>query len=240
MKRPVCLMLALVILAVLIGPIVYTQIISGSGLPGPGEISRPGVEIADAENPAAGVLSDGTGSSFKTENPYSSTLKNNPISSGSGERLHFGTVNPGETDPSKDTAFPAKERQVPLEEIIPADITSSTCEVNIAVVGMKNQIIYGPAPVAIPEDNKWGFTVLGALDATGLEYEMSSVYGNLVISIAGQVNKGMCGWMYKVNDEVAMVAASEKKIKAGDKIIWWYSEEISNSGPDWDSLKSVL
>jgi hypothetical protein len=47
----------------------------------------------------------------------------------------------------------------------------------------------------------------------------------------------MCGWMYKINNETPMVAASEKKINSGDKIIWWYSESIDNPGPAWEDLE---
>jgi hypothetical protein len=83
-------------------------------------------------------------------------------------------------------------------------------------------------------------TALGALDSTGIEYKTSLVYGGFVISIAGQANKGMSGWMYSVNNQVPMAAASEKKIKPGDRIIWWYSESVNNPSPSWESLVEKL
>ncbi|MDN5331085.1 MAG: hypothetical protein PWP45_310 [Tepidanaerobacteraceae bacterium] len=115
-------------------------------------------------------------------------------------------------------------------------VAAGKCQVEIAIVGKEGRIVYGPAKVAVKENNRWGLTVLGALDSTGVEYNTSPTYAGFVISIAGQANKGMSGWMYKVNDEVPMAAASEKKIKPGDRIIWWYSESISTPSPDWESL----
>ncbi len=44
-----------------------------------------------------------------------------------------------------------------------------------------------------------------------LKYSMNPVYGNFVQSIAGQANKGMGGWMYKVNNETPLVAARRQK-----------------------------
>lgn len=104
------------------------------------------------------------------------------------------------------------------------------------MVGMEGQVLYGPATVTINEDNKWGLTALGALEATGLTYNMSPAYGKLVLGIAGQQNRGMCGWMYKVNNQIAMAAAGDYKLTSGDQVIWWYSEDINNPGPDWESL----
>jgi hypothetical protein len=111
--------------------------------------------------------------------------------------------------------------------------------VGIAVVGRQGQVLYGSATVTINEDNKWGLTVMGALDATGLEYNMSPAYGSLVLGIAGQQNKGMSGWMYKVNGEIVMRAAGDKEVKTGDNIIWWYSEDMTKPAPSWESLTAA-
>jgi hypothetical protein len=105
--------------------------------------------------------------------------------------------------------------------------------VNIAVAGMNGVLLYGPGKVTVREDGAWGGTVMGALDATGLSYTES---GGLVSSIAGQANSGMNGWMYKVNGTVPMAAAGDKTVREGDRVIWWYSEDMSSSGPEWDSL----
>jgi len=66
---------------------------------------------------------------------------------------------------------------------------------------------------------------------------MSSRFPDLVVAVAGQRNKGQSGWMYKVNDEVPLVAASKRKLQEGDRVIWWYSTSISNPPPEWNSLK---
>ncbi|NLW07466.1 MAG: DUF4430 domain-containing protein [Clostridia bacterium] len=115
----------------------------------------------------------------------------------------------------------------------------NACRVGIAVVGRQGELLYGPSAVTVKEDNKWGLTVMGALDATGLEYNMSPRYGNLVLGIAGQQNKGMSGWMYKVNGEIVMKAASDKEVETGDKIIWWYSEDVTKPAPSWESLTAA-
>ncbi len=109
--------------------------------------------------------------------------------------------------------------------------------VGVAVLGKESELLFGPAEVVIREDSIWGFTALGALDATGLDYEMSSRFPDLVVAVAGQRNKGQSGWMYKVNDEVPLVAASKRKLQEGDRVIWWYSTSISNPPPEWNSLK---
>lgn len=109
--------------------------------------------------------------------------------------------------------------------------------VKIAVVGSNGELLYGPDSVTVREDDEWGATALGALDATGLSYKVDRNSG-FVSSIAGQANSGMNGWMYKINGVVAMVAGKDKHVKEGDRIIWWYSEDMNSSGPDWDSLQS--
>ncbi|NLW07467.1 MAG: DUF4430 domain-containing protein [Clostridia bacterium] len=107
------------------------------------------------------------------------------------------------------------------------------CWVEIAVVGMDGELLYGPATVSVSKDGTWGLTVLGALEATGLSY---SEAGGLVTSIAGQVNSGLNGWMYKVNGVIPGVGAGQKSINNGDQIIWWYSTDINSSGPSWSQL----
>ncbi|QGP93867.1 S-layer homology domain protein [Neomoorella glycerini] len=107
------------------------------------------------------------------------------------------------------------------------------CTVNIAVVGMNGELLYGPGSVMVSKNNRWGLTALGALDATGLPYVDDNGF---VKSIAGQANSGLNGWMYKVNGSVPMVGASQKTIQDGDEIIWWYSTDWSSPGPTWESL----
>ncbi|WP_258359602.1 S-layer homology domain-containing protein [Moorella sulfitireducens] len=105
-------------------------------------------------------------------------------------------------------------------------------EVYIAIVGSNGELLYGPSVVTVSKDNPWGLTVMGALDATGIDY----TFAGYVTSIAGLANSGMNGWMYKVNGSVPSVGADQKTIKSGDEIIWWYSTDWTSSGPTWDSL----
>ena len=110
---------------------------------------------------------------------------------------------------------------------------SGGCTVNIAVVGRNGELLYGPGAVTVSKDGRWGLTALGALEATGLPYEEDNGF---VKSIAGQANSGMNGWMYKVNGSVPTVSASQKIVRDGDQVIWWYSMDINSPGPTWDSL----
>lgn len=107
------------------------------------------------------------------------------------------------------------------------------CSVDIAVVGENGELLYGPDSVFVSKEGRWGLTALGALDATGLEYTEN---GGMVTSIAGQANRGMNGWMYKVNNSIPSMSASAKTVKKDDRVIWWYSKDMSSPGPTWDSL----
>jgi hypothetical protein len=100
---------------------------------------------------------------------------------------------------------------------------AAAVKVEISIVGKSGESIFGPATVSIQKDNKWGETVMGALHASGVPYRMHDRYTNFVVSVAGQVNEGMHGWSYKVNGQLGSVAAPDKKVTTGDKIIWWYS-----------------
>jgi hypothetical protein len=53
-------------------------------------------------------------------------------------------------------------------------------EVSLAIVGAGGKIIFGPGKVIIKDDNKWGVTALGALDASGVEYRISSRFAGFV------------------------------------------------------------
>ncbi|HHW02178.1 MAG TPA: DUF4430 domain-containing protein [Thermoanaerobacterales bacterium] len=109
-------------------------------------------------------------------------------------------------------------------------------EVYIAVVGKNNDLLFAPDSVTLSSDDKWGLTALGALDATGLDYVDDDGF---VKSIEGQANSGMNGWMYKVNNSIPTVKASEKTLSEGDRVIWWYSTDYSSNGPTWSSLSSL-
>ncbi len=110
--------------------------------------------------------------------------------------------------------------------------------VNLAVVGQGNQLIYGPSRVSINKSNSWGLTALGALDASGLDYQTSSwSYGDFVCSIEGQANSGLSGWMYTVNGTAPGVGADKYTISNQDKIIFYYSESMDQQPPKWDELE---
>ncbi|MDI3481355.1 MAG: hypothetical protein PWQ97_1010 [Tepidanaerobacteraceae bacterium] len=117
--------------------------------------------------------------------------------------------------------------------------TEKGIKVSLAVVGSGGKIIFGPAKVIIKDDNKWGATALGALEASGVEYVVSSRYAGFVTSIAGQANEGMKGWMYEVNDKVPMAAAADMKLVEGDRVLWWYSESLDKPPPAWDKLEKA-
>ncbi|SFR01217.1 S-layer homology domain-containing protein [Desulfoscipio geothermicus] len=104
--------------------------------------------------------------------------------------------------------------------------------VPIKVIGKNKEILF-EGDVTLKESKEWGVTAMGALHATGLSYTED---GGFVNSIAGQANSGMSGWMYKVNNSVPSVLASDKTVNEGDRIIWWYSTDPNSSGPAWDSL----
>lgn len=114
----------------------------------------------------------------------------------------------------------------------------STCTVGVAVVGPGGELLYGPSYVTVSERNQWGLTALGALDATGVSYKMSTKWEGFVESICGIANEGMSGWMYTVNGSISMVPAGEYEISDGDKVIWYYSESMNQEPPKWEDLIS--
>jgi hypothetical protein len=106
------------------------------------------------------------------------------------------------------------------------------------VVGRSGEKLFGPATVNVLSTNPWGLTALGALDATGLSYIMSTTFDGFVNSIAGQAGSGMEGWMYTVNDTSPMVAAKDHDVSSGDKVIWYYSKSMEQEAPTWAQLTS--
>ncbi|NSJ90853.1 DUF4430 domain-containing protein, partial [Coprococcus sp. MSK.21.13] len=84
--------------------------------------------------------------------------------------------------------------------------------------------------ISSKEHNK-GLTALGALQASTKMYQMSK---NMVISIFGYENKGSNGWMYTVNGVAPDIMAGDYEVKAGDKIIWYYS--MNGKAPTWEEL----
>jgi hypothetical protein len=108
--------------------------------------------------------------------------------------------------------------------------------VGLAVVGKNGESLYRAGQVVVKKDNKWGITALGALGAAGISYTTMPAWPDFVDSIGGQANKGMAGWMYSVNGEIPMHMADKHPVKAGDKVIWWYSKSMDQPPPRWEDL----
>ncbi|MEW6572994.1 MAG: DUF4430 domain-containing protein [Bacillota bacterium] len=232
---------ALIILSCLLGPALCKQKLN-SPRPDNDMCGEPGSYHEGSPAVKSGNGGSAVESTYET---VSGEIKPESSSAGSESVKNFGPLQkPKNNLPpegsrsglSGSDLLPADSQEGGLEGAVPAAPAGGSVQVAIAVVGMKGVLIYGPANVVVNNSGKWGLTVLGALDAAGLDYSLSAVHHDLVFSIAGQSNKGMCGWMYKVNGEVAMIAAGAKRIAHGDKIIWWYSESIDNPGPSWESL----
>jgi hypothetical protein len=58
----------------------------------------------------------------------------------------------------------------------------------------------------------------------------------MVDAICGQANSGMAGWMYVVNGGIPMCGPEKYLIKAGDKVIWYYSKSMDQQPPVWEEL----
>lgn len=115
---------------------------------------------------------------------------------------------------------------------------SSAVSVGVAVVGKNSEILYGPGYATIDSTNQWGNTVLGALEATGLPYTTSGKYSGFVDSIAGQSNSGQQGWMYTLNGKVVMQSAKDASVSDGDRVIWYFSQDLNQAAPKWADLIS--
>ncbi len=143
-------------------------------------------------------------------------------------------VTKGNQQNSKSVNTPVKQSNTPTQTKTPGGgetvVPPKGIKVDFAVVG-KGGSLLKKSVVTIPEDNEWGYTPLGALTASGVEYKLSTRYKGFVDSICGQKNEGMSGWMFAVNGTALMSGASSCKVKAGDKVIWYYSEKIGDDPP---------
>ncbi|MDK2817441.1 MAG: hypothetical protein PWR22_2070 [Moorella sp. (in: firmicutes)] len=240
-KKFIYLVAALIVLLALIGPAISNFYTGPRGADN--VLTPPTGAPLPAENAVAGGFPESAGNqkapeTFKPPEKTAGEKSGDSAITGGGKASGPAGA-PQATQPAQSAGSQSDAgSSTPLTPAQDSPAASG-CRVDIAVVGMKGQLLYGPATVTVAKNNKWGLTALGALDATGLKYSMSPVYGNFVLGIAGQDNKGMGGWMYKVNEEIPMVAASEKAIRAGDKIIWWYSETLNSTGPAWQELKGA-
>lgn len=114
--------------------------------------------------------------------------------------------------------------------------TIQKISVQLAIVGRNGELIFGPSTVNISKDSPHGYTPLGALDASGVDYNLSAKFEGFVEAICGQANEGMSGWLFVVNNTVPSVGADQYTLKDGDRIIWYYSKDINEPPPKWDDL----
>jgi len=94
--------------------------------------------------------------------------------------------------------------------------------VSISVTGENRERLYS-GKVTL---NKKKATIFDALVATGLRYQGDS---NFISAIEGQKNRGLNGWMVKVNDELITAAIDSYTLGKGDIVEWFYSNDSGNS-----------
>lgn len=114
---------------------------------------------------------------------------------------------------------------------------STESPVSVAIVGKDGELLFTPGEITVQKSGKWGLTALGALDATGIEHEVTdSDYGPYISSINGQVPEDMAGWMYTVNDQSQLVGVGDYILNEGDCIIFYYSSNWEDPAPKWADL----
>lgn len=224
MKRFPYLILLALLFAGLVGPVIYAH---------RAHTGKPAAQSRTEEM---------AGSAGTTQNKQNST---DAAETQSQTEVQASTA-PGKTESSvpqtklkeSQSSSQAKEQQQqqPTASEKPA-APEVTAVVKVAVVGQDGRLLYGPAEVKLTRENPWGTTALAALDATGLPYTISGRFSGFVDSVAGQRNRGQSGWMYSVNGVTPSVAASEKSVKQGDKVLWWYSQSMGQAPPSWDELE---
>jgi hypothetical protein len=198
------------------------------------------------------VLGGAIGPAYYMHKVFDSNQQNKPAESidtnAGGHGSTAGLEQPaaetkqGGTVPVQQAAPPASaSREEAAAALTPGDSAAaaapvSGCLVGIAIVGKNGEQLYSAGEVLVKKDNKWGITALGALDASGVSYNTSPAWPDFVYAISGQANSGVSGWMYSVNGDVPMHMADRHPVKAGDKVIWWYSNSMEQPQPRWDEL----
>ena len=119
---------------------------------------------------------------------------------------------------------------------------TAACTVKVAIAGPGGELVYGSHSVVVKEDNPRGITVLGALEATGVDYDGTDygAMGFLVESIGGQQAVYPAGWLYTVNDIAGSVGASSCPLAEGDQVLWYYSTSYEAPAPEWSDLQDQL
>ncbi len=215
MKRFSYLLLLALLFLGLVGPVIYTH---RTQTQEPAGQSRAAVREGTSGTPGSKESEAGSANSRSQAG-----LPSNAAPGKTSSQEPQSKQNPPE--PSKET--PAAQTPAASKEIT---------VISIAVIGQDGRLLYGPAQVKLTRENPWGTTALAALDATGLPYTISARFTGFVDSIAGQRNRGQAGWMYSVNGELPSVAASQKPVKQGNRVLWWYSQSMDQTPPSWDEL----
>ncbi len=223
MKRKIYYAIPLLLLLLgLLGPAVYSNKVNKDD-------TSPAVAVIDTVDSAA------------TLNPAQKTAGNvNPAQSvTSSSEINKGTADAKLTGPEEGQSVTGLP---PVSEITPSTDTAGSAPngkevtAKVAVLGKNEELLYGPASVKITKKDAGSVTALDALDATGLKYNMSAKWPDFVESVAGQSNKGQSGWMFKINEEIPLVASDDRLVTNGDKVIWWYSRNMDIPPPEWDDL----
>ena len=245
-KRFFYLLAFFLLLAGVLGPALYMHKVSPSQLEG---VKAGGVAgekaSATVQTEGNGVTGEEVSATVQTESkgPGSPATPSQPTSGPSAPLsgpapAQAGT--PEDRSGAKQTAGEAQTNTGGTAEKAGVSGGQATGEegvrVWIAVVGQNGELLFPPSQVTVKKDHNWGVTALGALDATGLPYTTKPTWPDFVESIGGQANYQMSGWMYSVNGEVPMHMASKHPVKAGDKVIWWYSTSMDKPAPRWEDL----
>ena len=125
---------------------------------------------------------------------------------------------------------------VTVEEDTQSPTQTDYITVKIAVVGGAGNLLYGPREVKVYDSDEYGYTAMGALDATGLSWTMSNSADGFITEIGGEENEGMNGWMYSINGTNPSDVPMYEDVEDGDKVIFWYSMDITEDGPSWDDV----
>jgi len=114
-------------------------------------------------------------------------------------------------------------------------------EVSMAVVGKGGELLFGPTSFMVNSANEWGLTVLGALDASGADYEVGfwEDWGYYVDSIQGLGSDSSGGWMYAVNGKAATVMAEKCGLDENDKIVFYWASTMEDQPPQWSDLEEA-
>jgi len=229
-RKLIYIVLFLIIMAGIIGPAIYADKISSQKQAADRSAGGEAVSLkAGGQTPADSAAKGGD---QKTVTGTSTQSTGQQADNGPTVRDMVDRKGNSAGNVSQGGAAPAQKPVATSS----AGAKNDGCLVGIAVVGMNGELLYGPGNVTVTGKNMWEITALGALDATGLPYTMSTRWPGFVEAVAGQRNKGQAGWMYKVNNEIPLVAAGEKPVKTGDKVIWWYSKSMGDPAPNWDDL----